>query len=110
MSANAFRITSVRLPDGTLVVAEGELDLAAGATVRSVIGAAARTASTIEIDLGLVTFIDSAGLRVLAEAHHGAVESGYALRIGKRSSVVNRLMDLTGWSLPGPLSADAAAA
>jgi anti-anti-sigma factor len=110
VSATAFRMTSVRLPDGTFVVAEGELDLAAGATARSVVGAAARTSDVVEIDLGLVTFIDSAGLRLLAELRDAATEDGYELRIGKRSAVVDRLMTLAGWTTPGPLGVSAAAA
>jgi len=52
------------------------------------------------IDLGEVTFLDSAGLCVLAAAHRRSVRQGVALRVLASSRAVIRPMQITGlWDL-----------
>lgn len=54
------------------------------------------------IDLVQVTFLDSAGLCVLAAAHRRAVEQGVRMRVLAASRAVIRPMQITGlWSLLG---------
>jgi anti-sigma B factor antagonist len=54
----------------------------------------------LTIDLGEVTFLDSAGLCVLAAAHRRAVRQGVALRVLASSRAVIRPLQITGlWDL-----------
>jgi anti-sigma B factor antagonist len=54
------------------------------------------TADKIVVDLGDVSFIDSAGLGGLLRVRNAAVESGVPFVVVNRSEVVNRLIELTG--------------
>jgi len=54
----------------------------------------------ITVDLGQVTFLDSAGLCVLAAAHRRAVRQDVALRVLASSRAVIRPLQITGlWDL-----------
>lgn len=54
----------------------------------------------LTVDLGQVTFLDSAGLCVLAAAHRRAVRSGATLRVLASSRAVIRPLQITGlWDL-----------
>jgi len=56
----------------------------------------------LTVDLDGVTFLDSAGLCVLAAAHRRAVAAGVRLRILASSRAVIRPMQITGlWDLLG---------
>jgi anti-sigma B factor antagonist len=50
----------------------------------------------ILVDLGEVSFIDSAGLGGLLRVRNAALESGVPFVVVNRSDVVNRLIELTG--------------
>jgi anti-sigma B factor antagonist len=50
----------------------------------------------IVVDLGQVSFIDSAGLGGLLRVRNAAVESGVPFVVVNRSEIVNRLIELTG--------------
>ena len=59
-------------------------------------------AAELTIDLGEVTFLDSAGLCVLAAAHRRSVRQGVALRVLASSRAVIRPLQITGlWDLLG---------
>jgi anti-anti-sigma factor len=52
------------------------------------------------VDLGRVTFLDSAGLCVLAAAHRRAVRQGVTMRVLASSRAVIRPLQITGlWDL-----------
>jgi len=54
----------------------------------------------LTIDLGQVTFLDSAGLCVLAAAHRRAVRQGVTMRVLASSRAVIRPLQITGlWDL-----------
>ncbi|SOE03619.1 STAS domain-containing protein [Blastococcus haudaquaticus] len=54
----------------------------------------------VTVDLGRVTFLDSAGLCVLAAAHRRAVRQGVTLRVQASSRAVIRPLQITGlWDL-----------
>jgi anti-anti-sigma factor len=74
------------------IAACGELDLATGGRLERVLLDAARL--DIELDLGEVTFIDSAGVRVLINAANGCRERGTILRLEPVSAAVQRVLDM----------------
>ncbi len=54
----------------------------------------------LTVDLGQVTFLDSAGLCVLAAAHRRAVRQGVTMRVLASSRAVIRPLQITGlWEL-----------
>jgi anti-sigma B factor antagonist len=56
----------------------------------------------VTVDLGGVTFLDSAGLSVLARAHRRAAEQGARLRVIASGRAVIRPLEITGlWNLLG---------
>lgn len=82
-----------------VVVASGELDIA---TVEE-LSAAARaaletTASTLVLDFGGVTFVDSTGLGALVRLRKEAEHRGLGLRLEGVRPEVRRVLDLTGLS------------
>lgn len=80
-----------------LITVCGELDLAnAGDLLFQLLGLAAATTGQIELDLSQVTFMDCAGLRVLAAIDRHVSASGGSVRVIAVSSVVVRLFELTG--------------
>jgi anti-anti-sigma factor len=50
----------------------------------------------VEIDMSLVTFCDSTGLKVLLDAHERFSAAGRQLRIARASDQVLRLLHVTG--------------
>jgi len=54
--------------------------------------------SNVSLDLGDVTYIDSTGLRVLLTARDAATQAGGGLRVSATSSIVARLIEITGAS------------
>lgn len=81
--------------DETVIAARGELDAASAPELRQAIADAA-TAPGIALDLSEVDFIDSSGLRVVAEAVRVAKEEDRRLRIAAMSDAVRRVFDLSG--------------
>ena len=102
-----------------LVTAAGEIDSTSSPILRQrlddLLDGEARE---LTVDLGGVTFLDSAGLCVLAAAHRRAVRQGVRLRVLASSRAVIRPLEITGlWQLLDaekveaevPLQAEAAA-
>jgi anti-anti-sigma factor len=78
--------------DGVCVV-RGELDEFTGAEL------AARLAARPDVrivDLGEVSFVDSAGLRALLVARQERVDDGFSLVVRRSSGAVRRVMRLAG--------------
>ena len=78
-------------PGGSLVLG-GELD----ATTAPALDARLTDLAIGAVDLGAVTFIDSAGLRSLVHAHHVRLEAGSSLTLQNPTSAARRLFALTG--------------
>ncbi|MGY1690448.1 STAS domain-containing protein [Geodermatophilus sp. SYSU D01105] len=83
------------------VTVAGEVDSSSAPSLRaSVDEAFAAGADEITIDLDAVTFLDSAGLCVLAGAHRRADEAGVRLRVLASNRAVMRPLQITGlWEL-----------
>jgi anti-sigma B factor antagonist len=85
------------------VIAQGEVDSSSAPLLRAEIdGVLDAGATELVIDLDGVTFLDSAGLSVLAGTHRRAAAEGVALRVLASTRAVIRPMQITGlWTLLG---------
>jgi anti-sigma B factor antagonist len=86
---------------GVRVTAAGEIDSTSAPVLRGHLDSILETAAgEIVVDLVAVTFLDSAGLCVLAAAHRRAVTQGVRLQVVAASRAVIRPLQITGlWSL-----------
>ena len=84
-----------------LVRATGEIDSSSAPALRTELtGVLDLTPPEIVLDLGGVTFLDSAGLSVLAAAHRRATADGVRLRVLVSGRAVVRPLQITGlWQL-----------
>ena len=79
------------------LIATGEVDSSSAPALRSRLDEVLDAGVTeLTIDLTGVSFLDSAGLCVLAAAHRRAVPSGIRLRVLASSRAVIRPMQITG--------------
>jgi anti-sigma B factor antagonist len=93
---------TVRVTGGDVVrvTVAGELD----AFTAPQLGAALKsaTAGEVIVDLAGVTFLDSAGVHVLADAHRRVVTAGGRLRVLGCRRTVRRPLEISGlWALLG---------
>jgi anti-sigma B factor antagonist len=94
------------------LTAAGEVDSSSAPVLeRSLDGVLDGQLDELVVDLCAVTFLDSAGLCVLATAHRRAREAQVALRVLAASRAVIRPLQITGlWQLLGAEEVDLAAA
>ncbi len=85
------------------LTAAGEIDSYSAPRLREELDAVlGRGVREITVDLDAVTFLDSAGLCVLASAHRRAVAEGIRLRVLASGRAVIRPLQITGlWNLLG---------
>ena len=83
----------VHFADDGVCVVRGELDDATGADLEA---ALAVHGGVTMIDLGEVSFVDSAGLRSLLIARQDRIEHGGALHVRRSSGAVRRVMRIAG--------------
>jgi len=83
------------------VTAAGEIDSTSAPVLRQQLDALlARDVRELTVDLGRVTFLDSAGLCVLAATHRRAVRQDVRMRVLASSRAVIRPLQITGlWEL-----------
>ena len=86
---------------GVLLTVTGEVDSSTAPQLREVLDAAfADGVPALTIDLDAVTFLDSAGLCVLAAIHRRAVRQAVTMRVLASSRAVIRPLQITGlWDL-----------
>nr|WP_239521783.1 STAS domain-containing protein [Geodermatophilus sabuli] len=79
----------------------GEVDSSSAPALRAALDTAlAGGARELVVDLDRVTFLDSAGLCVLAAAHRRSDEQGFVLRVLASTRAVTRPLQITGlWQL-----------
>ncbi|MGQ0615950.1 MAG: STAS domain-containing protein [Acidimicrobiia bacterium] len=83
--------------DQAVVRLDGELDLdGVGALTEVLASLAAQRVTTVSVDAGLVTFIDSSGLRALLQGRERLVNAGIAFQVSPASAAVTRVLDMTG--------------
>lgn len=74
----------------------GELDLATAPTLASAVhGCIDGGCSSIDVDLGRVTFFSCAGINVLIEGRLRGLEAGSHLRVVHPSGIVSRVLTMT---------------
>ena len=82
---------------GVLLTVTGEVDSSTAPSLRAAVDTAfADGARSLTVDLEGVTFLDSAGLCVLAAAHRRAAEDGVVLRVVASGRAVVRPLQITG--------------
>lgn len=82
---------------GRVLRVRGEVDASTASALRSVVDAAFDDrVPRLTVDLDGVTFLDSAGLCVLAGAHRRAARDGVALRVVASTRSVIRPLQITG--------------
>lgn len=86
--------------DPIVISVSGEVDLATAADLERALSDAltSTNASTIEVDLAQVEFMDSAGLRVLVAARKQAEDAGRTLKLRSPHDRVRRIIEITGLS------------
>lgn len=85
-------------PDGDrpMLVISGEIDLVSGGQLRAAIDQAlADGASSLELDFSQVSFMDSTGLGILANASDRLIEAGGSVRVRGASPTVIRLLEVS---------------
>jgi anti-sigma B factor antagonist len=83
------------------VTAAGEIDSTSAPVLRETLDALLESSMReLTVDLGRVTFLDSAGLCVLAATHRRAVRQDVRMRVLASSRAVIRPLQITGlWEL-----------
>ena len=80
---------------GAVIVCRGDVDLSTAGTFRAVVAEAIAAGGSIDVELSGVTFMDSTGLAVLAEALR-TLEPPRAMVLNDPSPAVRRLLDISG--------------
>ena len=91
-----FRVTVEPLEDARLIRASGELDRTTADRLSSALDAARADGATALLDMSAVSFIDTAGLRVLLRSARAFDAHDLAWYIVGASSAVWRLVELSG--------------
>jgi anti-sigma B factor antagonist len=91
-----FSVSRRRAGDGVAVVAVGEIDLATVDAVQAEIDAARAETTLVLLDLRDVTFIDSAGVRLVLEGSRALAAGGGELVVVRGGAEVRRVFDLVG--------------
>lgn len=93
----SLTITTDDLGHPTVLVVEGELDLATSPQLTSAaLGLAERGARDLVVDARTLTFCDSAGLTAFVRIASRLKESGGQLAIAGPTPIVRRVLDLSG--------------
>lgn len=104
MSIPSFELRVVRDDGRIRIVPAGELDVATAPQLEEAVAVATddKTA-TLVVDLRELTFMDSTGLRVLAQATMRAQSTGVALSIWRGSQQIERVLEISGLRAMLPL-------
>jgi anti-anti-sigma factor len=98
-------VVQVRLQPGYAVITvAGEVDIATAPQLGQHLAALAGSGRPLIADLDQVSFIDAAGLRVLAAAARQAADSGGSLHVVSARYQVRRVFALTGLDRQIPLA------
>jgi anti-sigma B factor antagonist len=85
-----------RRDDGVMLVPSGDLDLDVLPDLRRLLdNAVAAGVARIDVDLRLVTFLDSSGLGAFVAAHRAAAARGAVLRLHEPSPLVRTVLEMT---------------
>lgn len=93
-----LEVDVVAVDGDAVVTVQGAVDLATVPVLGEAIDAQSESARVVVVDLSLVTFLDSSGLRVLAQHHRQLAGDGddARLRLVVTSDPVGRLLEVSG--------------
>jgi len=101
MTESAFELHVVRSDGRMHVTPRGELDIVTAPQLEAAVSeATSEPVSELVLDLRELTFMDSTGLRALAQANLKAEQAGTALSIWRGSHQIERVLEISGL---GPL-------
>lgn len=104
MSIPSFDIQVVRNGASTRLAPVGELDIATTPALERAITEATREAGTaLVLDLRELTFMDSSGLRTLAQTNARAESNGFTLSIWRGPPQIDRVLQISGLEAMLPL-------
>ena len=104
MSIPSFDIQVVQNGASTQIAPAGELDIATTPALEQAIAEATATPGTVLVlDLRELTFMDSTGLRTLAQTNARAEEDGFELKIWRGSRQIERVLEISGLGALLPL-------
>jgi anti-sigma B factor antagonist len=89
-------LTTTDEGDRKVVAVAGEVDPLTAPEFDDALRAAAAESSTVVVDLGAVSFLDSSGLRVIVAAQQELEASGIGLVIRNPSDSVRRVLEISG--------------
>lgn len=90
----AFRIESGAVDGASIIVIDGELDLASAPHLVEATAGLAEGRAPVILDLGSVTFVDSSGVRALLDVERIVGDKGRRLALFRPGVGVTRLLDL----------------
>jgi anti-sigma B factor antagonist len=92
-----FTVEERQQGDATVIAVSGELDLRTSPELEERLnGAFVAGAELVILDLRMIEFMDSTGLRVLLGAHQRAKEAGRRFALVRGADQVERVLTLTG--------------
>lgn len=104
MSMPSFDLRIVRKDRSTHIAPCGELDIATTPGLEQALSdATADSVTEIVLDLRELTFMDSTGLRALAQANSIAAERGISLSIIRGPRQIERVLEISGLGALLPL-------
>ena len=93
---DALSIEILTTDDRTVVRVAGEVDLATQGMVDAALAAEGIEPRALTVDLAGVTFLDSAGLRMLVLLHQRCADNGGSLVVTSPPPAVQTLFEITG--------------
>jgi anti-anti-sigma factor len=104
MSIPSFGIQILQNGASTRIAPNGELDIATTPALEQAIAdATSAPGVTLVLDLRELTFMDSTGLRTLAQTNARAQQDGFTLSIWRGSRQIERVLEISGLGALLPL-------
>jgi len=103
MSIPSFDIQVAHNGQATRIAPAGELDIATTPALEQAIADASVPGSALVLDLRGLTFMDSTGLRTLAQTNARAEEDGFTLEIWRGPRQIERVLEISGLGALLPL-------
>jgi anti-sigma B factor antagonist len=91
-----FHVETIDGPDHITVRIAGDVDMAKAETLAQAFGPALSVGRRVVVDCSQITFLDSTGLQVLAEARVVARKSRIGFQLSSASEPVLRVLELSG--------------
>ncbi|GAA2002167.1 STAS domain-containing protein [Catenulispora subtropica] len=91
-----FTVSATASDSAVRATVAGDVDLATAERLREAVTSEVRPGVRVDLDCSGVSFLDSAGVRVLLELNRTAREAGGGLVLVAPSEVVVRILDLAG--------------